>query len=144
MTTVQQLLASKGSEVVGIGPDATVYEALRLMGEHNIGALVVLERGRLIGILSERDYARKVILKGKRSRETAVSEIMTPAPVTVQPSDSLETCMQLMTERRVRHLPVLQDGRLVGIVSIGDAVKAIMAQQAFMIEQLEQYIGGHA
>lgn len=144
MTTVQQLLASKGSEVVGIGPGATVYEALRLMGEHNIGALVVLERGRLIGILSERDYARKVILKGKRSRETAVSEIMTPDPVTVHPSDSLETCMQLMTERRVRHLPVLQDGRLVGIVSIGDAVKAIMAQQAFMIEQLEQYIGGHA
>lgn len=144
MTTVQQLLASKGSEVVGIGPGATVYEALRLMGEHNIGALVVTDEGRLVGIISERDYARKVILKGKRSRETAVSEIMTPAPVTVQPSDSLETCMQLMTERRVRHLPVLQDGRLVGIVSIGDAVKAIMAQQAFMIEQLEQYIGGHA
>ena len=144
MTTVHQLLASKGSEVVGIGPDATVYEALRLMGEHNIGALVVVEGGRLIGILSERDYARKVILKGKRSRETAVSEIMTPAPVTVQLADSVETCMQLMTERRVRHLPVLQDGRLAGIVSIGDAVKAIMAQQAFMIEQLEQYIGGHA
>ena len=142
MTTVQQLLRTKGSQVISISPEATVYEALWVMGEHNIGALVVLENGRLVGIISERDYARKIILKAKLSRETFVREIMTPNPITVRPLDNIETCMQLMTERRVRHLPVMEDADLLGIISIGDVVKEMIEQQAFLIEQLERYISG--
>lgn len=143
MTTVRQLLGHKGYSVIGIMPDDSVYEALKTMGEHNVGALVVTEGKRLVGIVSERDYARKVILRGKRSRETPVRDIMTADPITVKPDDSTETCMKLMTEHRVRHLPVLEQETLVGIVSIGDVVRDIISQQAFTIEQLEGYIGGH-
>lgn len=144
MSTVRHLLHAKKPGVVGIRPDASVYDALLLMGEHDIGALVVTEGEALVGVFSERDYARKIILKGKRSRETPVREVMTAPPVTVGPDDTADRCMQIMTERRVRHLPVLQDGRLVGLVSIGDVVKHIISQQAFLIEQLEGYIGGPA
>ncbi len=144
MATVRQLLDNKGREVITISPEATVYQALHLMGEQDIGALVVIQGARLVGILSERDYARKIILKGKRSRETRVEEIMTERPVTVRPQDAIETCMKLMTEKRVRHLPVMNDSDLVGLISIGDVVKAIIEQQAFTIEQLEHYIGGYA
>lgn len=142
MQTVQQLLDSKGHDVLSIPPNATVFEAIRTMAEHEIGALVVLERGTLAGIITERDYARKIILKNKRSRETRVVDIMTRNPVTVTPDQHVEQCISLMTDRRTRHLPVVHEGCVVGIVSIGDVVKAIMTQQEFMIAQLESYITG--
>jgi CBS domain-containing protein len=142
METVRQVLISKGSQVLAISPNHSVYEAIKTMAEHEVGALVVLEHDTLVGIISERDYARKIILLGRRSRETLVREVMLTNPITVTPEDSIRTCMELMTDHRVRHLPVLDKERLVGLVSIGDAVKAIMTQQAFMIEQLEHYISG--
>lgn len=139
--TVGQLLQEKGSSVWGIAPDATVFAALEVMAERNIGALMVISDGRLVGVFSERDYARKVILHGHASRELAVSAIMTSPVVTVTPEQGLHDCMELMTEHRVRHLPVLgEDGKLLGVVSIGDVVKAVMAEQAFLIEQLHAYI----
>lgn len=138
--TVQQLLKRKGHAVLTISPDATVYDAIREMGQAEVGALAVVEEGRLIGVISERDYARKVILQGRRSRDTAVREIMSAPPITVTRTDTVQHCMELMTERRVRHLPVIDDDSMVGLVSIGDVVKAIMSQQEFMIEQLESYI----
>ena len=140
MSTVRQLLARKGGEVLGIAPDATVYDAILAMAEAGIGALVVQEGGRLVGMISERDYARKVILQGRSSRETRVREVMASPVITVTPGDTVQRCMEIMTAERVRHLPVLEDDRLVGLVSIGDAVKSVIAQQAFMIEQLESYI----
>ncbi|HEX7022335.1 MAG TPA: CBS domain-containing protein, partial [Trueperaceae bacterium] len=142
VTTVGQILNRKGHEVLSISPTASVYEAIRKMAQHQVGALVVLERGTLSGIISERDYARKVILQGRRSRETAVREVMTREVVTVRPEQSTFYCMEVMTEGRVRHLPVLDEGRLVGIISIGDVVKSIISQQEFMIEELERYISG--
>jgi CBS domain-containing protein len=144
MQTVRQLLNKKGTHVVSVSPETSVYDAIKTMAEHEIGALVVLEKGRLVGIVSERDYARKVILKGKSSRETPVAEIMTREVVTVRPETSIEKCMQLMTKERVRHLPVCEGDKLVGIISIGDVVKAIISQQEFMIEQLEGYISGQS
>ncbi|MBS3967634.1 MAG: CBS domain-containing protein [Truepera sp.] len=141
MISIRQLLQQKGDTVHTIGPEATVYEALKLMAEHNVGALVVLKEGELQGIISERDYARKVILHDRRSKETRVSEIMTEQVITVSPEQLLEDCMNLMTEWRVRHLPVVEHGRLIGIISIGDVVKALISQQAFLIEQLTRYIG---
>jgi len=139
MKTVQQMLRDK-SPVLSVPPTATVYEALVLMANHDVGALVVLEHGRLIGMFSERDYARKVILLGKASKEIAVSEIMTPHAFTVAPDDSVEACMAIMTERRVRHLPVVEGERVVGVLSIGDVVKALLREQQFVISQLEGYI----
>jgi CBS domain-containing protein len=142
MKTVQHVLETKGSAVHTVSPQTSVYDALRLMAEHDVGALVVIEGGRLVGILSERDYARKVVLLGRVSRETPVREIMTPEVVRVGPQDGVEACMALMTQRRIRHLPVLEGDRLAGIVSIGDVVKSIIGEQQFTIEQLQRYIQG--
>lgn len=140
--TVASLLASKGQEVWSVAPDATVYEAISLMAEHGVGALLVLEGDELVGIISERDYARKVILQERSSRETLVSTIMTSDVLWVRPDNSIDGCMALMTERHIRHLPVVEDGRVVGMVSIGDLVKFIMADREHVIEQLEGYITG--
>lgn len=140
MKTVREILHDKGTQVWTIAPDQTVFDALTLMGQKEIGALIVVENGKLIGVISERDYARKVILKGKTSRETRVQEIMSTPVISVELAQSVQTCLNLMTEKRIRHLPVLTDDQLVGIVSIGDLVKAIIAEQQFLIEQLESYI----
>jgi len=140
MKTVKQLLSGKGSQVYSIFPDARVIEALQLMAQKDVGALVVLEDGRLVGILSERDYARKVILHSKSSANVLVREIMTAELVTVDPSRTVEECMTLVTQRRVRHLPVLENDQLIGIVSIGDLVKETIAEQEQTIKQLESYI----
>jgi len=134
------LLDKKGRQIFSIGPGAAVLEAIRLMAERHVGALLVMEGETLSGIVSERDYARKVILMGRSSAATPVRDIMTVAVVTVQPETPVEKCMQLMTERRVRHLPVIEAGRVVGMVSIGDLVKAVIADQQQHIEQLESYI----
>jgi len=142
MKTVQHVLEMKGSAVHTVSPQTSVFDALRVMAQHDVGALVVIEGGRLVGILSERDYARKVVLLGRVSRETPVREIMTPEVVRVSPQDGVEACMALMTQRRIRHLPVLEGDRLAGIVSIGDVVKSIIGEQQFTIEQLQRYIQG--
>lgn len=142
MTNVRQILEMKGPEVWSTSPEATVYEALKIMADKNVGALVVLEGDQLKGVISERDYARKVILKGKFSKETPVSEIMSTDVVTVLPNESIEECMALMTSKRVRHLPVLEGNKLVGVISIGDVVKAIISDKEFTIEQLMNYITG--
>ena len=140
ITTVRNILNTKGSQVWSIAPGQTVFEALKLMGEKGIGALTVVENDKLVGIISERDYARKVILKGRTSRDTLVKEIMTSSVVSVHPGQSVQECMALMTDRRIRHLPVLDGDHLVGVISIGDLVRVIIAEQQFVIEQLETYI----
>ncbi len=140
MKTVSMILGAKGHDVWRVSPDATVLEALKVMAEQGIGALIVLDEDRLVGVFSERDYARKVILKGKSSSTTLVREIMSSEVIVVQPSQSIKDCMKLMTHHRVRHLPVLEDDRLMGILSIGDVVKAIISEQRTMIHDLEDYI----
>jgi CBS domain-containing protein len=140
MITVRQLLDRKGRQIFSIAPGTAVLEAIRLMAERHVGALLVMEGETLSGIVSERDYARKVILMGRSSADTPVRDIMTAAVITVQPETLVEKCMQVMTERRVRHLPVIEAGRVVGMVSIGDLVKAVIAEQQQHIEQLESYI----
>jgi CBS domain-containing protein len=140
MISVRQLLDRKGRQVFAIAPGAAVLEAIRLMAERHVGALLVMEGATLSGIVSERDYARKVILMGRSSADTPVRDIMTGAVITVEPETSVEKCMQIMTERRVRHLPVIEGGRVVGMISIGDLVKAVIAEQQQHIEQLESYI----
>ncbi len=142
MVTVRQLLQAKGYSIWSIAPDASVYDALKLMADKEVGALLVLDGKKLTGIISERDYARKVTLKGKTAIDTPVKEIMIKEVISVCPEQPIEECMALMTEKRTRHLPVCEGGCLVGIVSIGDVVKAIISQQEFMIEQLERYIDG--
>jgi CBS domain-containing protein len=142
MLTVRQLLRAKGYDVWSIKPDASVYDALKLMADKEVGALMVLQGETLVGVISERDYARKVILKEKSSMGTPVREIMTPQVICVSPEQTIRECMALMTDKHVRHLPVLENERLVGIISIGDVVKAIISHQEFMIEQLESYIQG--
>lgn len=142
MQYVHEVLDDKGRDVYAVTPDTTVYEALELMAAKNIGALVVLDGDGLIGIFSERDYARRLALEGKRSRETPVKEIMTEVVATVTSSHSMKDCMEFMTHSRVRHLPVVENGRLIGLVSIGDVVKSIMSYQEHMIQQLEAYIEG--
>lgn len=139
---INEILAHKTGELWSIGPDATVFEAIQCMSERNIGALPVIESGRLVGIVSERDYTRKVALKGKLSKETKVREILVPA-VIASPSDTIEECMKLMTSNRVRHLPVLQGDEILGLVSIGDLVNWIINAQTSTIHQLESYISGH-
>jgi CBS domain-containing protein len=143
MSKIQDLLASKGSEVWSLGPAHSVYQAIELMALKGVGALVVLsDAGQLVGIISERDYARKVILQGKSSKDTMVSEIMTREVIYVDPENRVEECMALMTAKRVRHLPVLQDEKLVGMISVGDLVKSILDEQSTTIDQLERYIRG--
>ena len=140
MVTVRQLLERKGRELFSIGPEAPVLEAVRLMAERHVGALLVLRGSELAGIVSERDYARKVVLLGRSSSATPVWEIMSSPVITVTPESSVEECMRLMTARRIRHLPVLDAGGVAGIVSIGDLVKAVIDEQQHTIEQLENYI----
>lgn len=142
MVTVRDVLKGKGNDVWTIEPDKTVYDALTLMAAKGIGALVVIEDDRVVGIISERDYARKVILRGKSSKETTLREIMTTRVYYVTRDYSVQDCMALMTDKNVRHLPVLDEHRLVGIVSIGDVVKSVISEQEFIIEQLESYITG--
>jgi CBS domain-containing protein len=140
MPSMLQVLESKGPQVWSISPDATVFAGLKLMAEKNIGALLILENNRPVGIMSERDYARKIILEGRLSRETNIRSIMTTRLVSVHPADSVEHAMALMTRERIRHLPVMDGEKVLGIVSIGDLVKATIDQQQFTIEQLERYI----
>ncbi|MEJ2288748.1 MAG: CBS domain-containing protein [Deinococcales bacterium] len=141
-TNVRQLLQGKGASVWSVAPDDSVFEALELMAEKNVGALVVMEGDTLAGMFSERDYARKVILLGRASRDTAVRDVMSDHVVTVGPEKTVVDCMLAMTEHRIRHLPVVEEGRLIGLVSIGDVVKAIMSEQSFLIDQLQSYIQG--
>ncbi|MDH3662337.1 MAG: CBS domain-containing protein [Alphaproteobacteria bacterium] len=142
MTTVQQLLNEKGHDVLSIHPDDSVFDAIQLMAKENVGALVVMENNRPVGIFTERHYARSVFLKGKSSPKTRTREIMTTDVVCARPEQTVEECMAVMTSKRVRHLPVLYEARLVGIVSIGDLVKSIIEDQNFAIEQLEHCIRG--
>lgn len=143
MGAVQSILKAKGGTTFSIAPDTIVYRALEIMVEKNVSALVVIENDILVGMFSEKDYARKVILKGKASKQTKIRDIMSENLITVSPSSSIDECMQLMTNNFIRHLPVLQDGQLLGIVSIGDVVKYIIDEQKFIIQNMEQYIGGN-
>ena len=140
MKTVRQLLDSKHPRLVSVSPDTTVLDALKVMAEKEIGAVLVLDGDRLAGIFSERDYARKVVLQGKSSKDMPVCEIMTDKVVCVRPEQSIEECMGLMTDKRIRHLPVLEHKKVVGVISIGDVVKEMLAEQEFVIKQLESYI----
>jgi CBS domain-containing protein len=140
MKTVRQLLEAKGRQIYSVSPDTIIYDALKLMAEHRIGALLVLEDGHLAGIFSERDYAREVVLKGKTSRTTPVKEVMSTTVITVDPDHTVEDCMNLMSGKRIRHLPVMEGGKVIGILSIGDLVKETIAYQEFLIQQLESYI----
>ena len=140
--TIRSLLEYKGHDVWSVGPGASVYDAIELMSERDIGALPVMQDGKLVGLLSERDYARKIILKGRASRDTRVEEIMTPNVIVVTPRTKARECMALMTERNIRHLPVVDEGRVLGMISIRDIVGDIIADQDFTIEQLEHYISG--
>jgi CBS domain-containing protein len=140
MRQVRHLLEGKGSDVYAIAPDAPVLEAIRQMAERRVGALLVMKGDQLAGIVSERDYARKVILQGRSSAQTAVSDIMSAGPLTVSPETDVFDCMRLCTDRRVRHLPVIENQRVVGVISIGDLVKAVIDVQAEQIEQLQRYI----
>lgn len=142
MRLVKHLLEGKSSAIHAIEPDKPVLDAIRLMAEKHIGALLVMRHAELIGIVSERDYARKVILKGRSSADTPVSEIMTAPVISVAPGDSAHRCMRLMTERRIRHLPVVEGAKVVGMLSIGDLVKAVIDEQAAELEQLQRYIVG--
>lgn len=140
MSQVKHLLEAKGSKVFSIAPDAPVLEAIKHMAEHRVGALLVMRGDELVGVLSERDYARKVILQGRSSSQTAVSDIMTAQPLTVGPDTDVFECMRLCTESRIRHLPVVHDNAVVGVISIGDLVKAVIDAQAEEIEHLQRYI----
>ncbi len=140
MKSVGDILESKGHEIIAVAPSATVFETLELMDEREIGAVVVMTADKTVGLFTERDYARQVILKGKASKDTPVREVMTSRVVYVRPEQTIDDCMALMTDKRVRHLPVIDGDRLCGLVSIGDVVKAIISDKQFIIEQLENYI----
>ena len=140
MKTLKQLLQAKPHGILSIAPEAKVFDALKLMAEKNVGALLVMDAGRLIGIITERDYARKVILQGKSSLDTPVRVIMTDKVLCVQPNQSVEECMGLMTNKRIRHLPVMEGDKLIGVLSIGDLVKETISEQELTIKQLESYI----
>ena len=140
MRTVRHLLEAKAPEVFAIGPDAPVIDAIRLMAEKRIGAVVVMQAGRLVGILSERDYARKIVLQCRSSKDTPVRDIMTSDVISVGLNDTADRCMQLVTDKRIRHLPVLDGGNVLGVVSIGDLVKAVIEDQQLELDQLQRYI----
>jgi CBS domain-containing protein len=140
--TVRDILQHKGGNVWTTTPQSTVYDAIGLMGEKNIGALIVVDGGEVVGVLSERDYSRKVVLQGRTSRDTLVGEILSRPAITVTHGDSIETCLQLMTKRRIRHLPVVENGQLNGLVSMGDLVNWVMQSQRHTIQQLQGYISG--
>src|SRR5438132_2813028 len=141
MNFVNEILKAKGRDVWTVSSDSTVYDALQEMADKNVGALLVVEDGKLVGVFSERDYARKVILHGKASKDTLVKEIMSTEMFWVRPDETVAGCMELMTNKRIRHLPVLDDeGRLVGVISIGDVVKAVISEKEFAIQQLDLYI----
>lgn len=142
MKLVQHLLDTKGGDIISIGRDASVFDAIKLMADHSVGSLLVMDGESLTGIVTERDYARKVILKGRSSEDTPVGDIMTTKVITARPQQSVKECMELMTERRLRHLPVVANDSVIGIISIGDLVQAIIADQQEEIEQLGHYISG--
>ena len=142
MQTIRDILKVKGTDVWCVEPDATVFDALRRMAEKEVGALVVTEGAQVVGLISEREYARKVVLEGRTSPTTLVKEIMISPVVYIHLDQAIEECMSLMTEKRTRHLPVIEDGKLVGLISIGDIVKSIIADQQFLIEQLVRYVSG--
>ena len=142
MTIVSQILQNKGNQVWSVTPETTIYETLELMAEKNVGAVLVLEEGHIAGIFSERDYARKVSLQGKSSRDTSIADVMTSPVISVRPGLSIDKCMRLMTDRKFRHLPVVANDQLVGIISIGDVVNAIINEQGIIINHLEDYITG--
>jgi CBS domain-containing protein len=140
MKTVQDVLNHKGSQIHCVAPDTTVFDTLKLMAEKEIGAVLVFEGERMVGIFSERDYARQVILKGKASKDTPVKEVMTARVAYVRVDQTVDDCMALMTDKKIRHLPVLVEGKVMGVLSIGDVVKAVISEKQFIIEQLENYI----
>jgi CBS domain-containing protein len=142
MRSVKDILQEKGAQVYSISPEAKVYQALQMMADKNVGALMVMEGDMVAGLISERDYARKIVLKGKFSKDVPVREIMTADIIRISPDEDVEQCMELMTDKRIRHLPVFKNDRLVGIISIGDIVKAIIEHKEEIIEQLEAYIKG--
>ncbi len=143
MTTVNQLLQAKGFDVWSVTPDTTTFEAIKLMADMNVGSLLVIDNGEIVGIVSERDYARKIALHDRSSKTTPVSEIMTAPVVSVRPDQNLQKCMALMTDKHIRHLPVInEDGELIGIISIGDVVKAVISEQEVVINHLQDYIAG--
>ena len=139
---IASVLKNKGTRIWSIDPEATIYDAIALMAEKGIGALVVVSEGRLAGIISERDYARKVILQGRSSKDTHVREIMTSSVITVSPEKTVDECMRIITNHRVRHLPVMRGNEVIGVISIGDLVRAIIAEQAATIDHLHSYIAG--
>jgi CBS domain-containing protein len=142
METIRQILDKKGNQIFSVTPGTTVYETLKLMADKNIGAVLVLDEGKLVGIMSERDYARKVILKGKFSKETPVNEIMSSNVICIDPDQTIINTKAVMIQKRIRHLPVMEDDKLVGIISIGDVVNAVLEENSFMIDQLATYIKG--
>ncbi len=142
METIRQILGKKGNQIFSVTPGTTVYETLKLMADKNIGAVLVLDEGKLVGIMSERDYARKVILKGKFSKETPVNEIMSSNVIFIDPDQTIINTKAVMIQKRIRHLPVMEDDKLVGIISIGDVVNAVLEENSFMIDQLATYIKG--
>ena len=139
---VKDILRVKGNAIVSVNPDTIIFDALSLMSKYNVGAVLVVDNENLVGVFTERDYARKIILKGRTSLDTSVSEIMSDELITVHPEESIAECMVLMSDKRVRHLPVVQDGRVVGIISIGDVVKFIIEEQEVVIEHFKMYISG--
>ncbi len=140
--TIEAILCQKSGQIWSVSPDATVYDAIALMAEKNVGALLVMENERLVGIVSERDYSRKVMLRGKTSRNSIVREIMTTELTTAHPRETVEECLRFMTEKRIRHLPVIADGALRGVISIGDLVKQVISTQNATLDQLRDYISG--
>ena len=142
MKTIKQLLENKGSKILSIDPNSSVFDAIKSMANHHIGSLIVMQNERLVGIITERDYSRNVVLKGKSSVNTAVKDIMTKNVLCTKPEQTVEEAMALMTDKRVRHLPVIENGNVIGIISIGDLVKTIISEQKHIIEQLEHYING--